>query len=379
MHSENHTLLTFFGATLESSNITRRCLLGGAAMSMSIPLGNRGPIRSLAHRLADEEMVLPDEGVLAPFDLATGWLNSEPLTPEGLRGRVVLVDFWTYTCVNWLRTLPYVRAWAAKYGEAGLTVVGVHTPEFGFEHNRDNVIAHAGAFGVTWPIALDNDYAVWSAFDNHFWPAVYLADVDGRIRYHHFGEGEYAATEMAIQQLLREAGAAEIDEDLVTVDPQGLEVAADWPNVQSPETYTGYGQSTGFAQDDDAQYDEPAVYAAPAELSLNDWGLSGTWTVARHAAVADEPGGRVAFQFHARDLNLVMGPTAKGQSIPFRVFLDGQPAGAASGTDAHPDGGGTVDAQRTYQLIRQTEPIADRRFEIEFADAGVEVYCFTFG
>jgi thiol-disulfide isomerase/thioredoxin len=339
----------------------------------------RGLIRSLAHRLAGEPLALPVEGRLASFAGATGWLNAEPLTPEGLRGRVVLVDFWTYTCVNWLRTLPYVRAWAAKYANAGLTVVGVHTPEFGFEHNVDNVIAEARTFGVGYPVALDNDYAVWGAFDNHYWPAVYLADVDGQIRYHHFGEGEYAATEMAIQQLLLDAGADNIDQDLVMVDPHGLEVAADWRTLQSPETYTGYGQSSGFAQDDVARFDEPAAYAAPARLPLNSWGLSGTWTVAQHAAVANEPGGRVAFQFHARDLNLVMGPASRGASIPFRVFLDGRPADGAYGVDVNPDGRGIVGDQRTYQLIRQPGPIAPRRFEIEFGDAGVEVYCFTFG
>ena len=207
-----------------------------------------GLIRSIAHRLAGEPLALPIEGRLASFDGATGWLNTEPLTPEGLRGRVVLVDFWTYTCVNWLRTLPYVRAWAAKYADAGLTVVGVHTPEFGFERTVDNVIAAARDFRVDYPIALDSDYGVWSAFANHYWPAVYIADVEGRIRYHHFGEGEYAAKEMVIQQLLLDAGATGIDQDLVVVDPVGLEVAAEWRTVQSPETYVGYGQSTGFAQ-----------------------------------------------------------------------------------------------------------------------------------
>src|SRR5919202_2164245 len=209
----------------------------------------RGLIRSIAHRLAGERPGLPIEGHVASFAGATGWLNSEPRTPEGLRRRVVLVDFWTYTCVNWLRTLPYVRAWAAKYADAGLTVVGVHTPEFGFERTVDNVVAAARNFDVGYPIALDNNYAVWGAFANHFWPAVYLADVDGRIRFHHFGEGEYAATEMVIQQLLLDAGADDIDQDLVMVDPHGLEVAADWRNLQSPETYVGYRQSTGFAQD----------------------------------------------------------------------------------------------------------------------------------
>src|SRR5918992_963295 len=212
-------------------------------------------LRSIVHRRANDTATLPVEGRLASFDGATGWLNSAPLTPAGPRGRVVLGGIWTYTCVNWLRTLPYVRAWAAKYADAGLTVVGVHTPEFGFERDVDNVVAAARGFDVGYPIALDNDYAVWGAFANHFWPAVYLADVDGRIRFHHFGEGEYAATEMAIQQLLLDAGAGGIDQDLVMVDPQGLEAAADWRSLRSPETYLGHRQSAGFAQEDVARFD----------------------------------------------------------------------------------------------------------------------------
>jgi thiol-disulfide isomerase/thioredoxin len=338
-----------------------------------------GPIRSIAHRLAGDPAALPIEGHLPPFHGATGWLNSEPLTPEGLRGRIVLVDFWTYTCVNWLRTLPYVRAWAAKYGPLGLTVIGVHTPEFGFEHDVENVAAEAGRFGVDYPIALDSDYGMWRAFSNHYWPAVYLADAEGRIRYHHFGEGEYAMTEMAVQQLLLEAGAQSVDQGLVAVEPLGLEVAADWRTLRSPETYTGYGQATGFASEDAAAFNERHVYAAFPRLSLNEWDLSGDWTVTQHAAVLNEPDGRIAFQFHARDLNLVMGPASKGAPIPFRVFLDGQIAEGAQGTDVEPDGGGVVRDQRTYQLIRQPGLIDDRRFEIEFLEAGAEAYCFTFG
>src|SRR5215217_2082790 len=320
-------------ATLAAGGLA---LAGESTMSDRILEGTpsrlRNLVRSIVHHLPGDAGELPVEGDLPSFAGATGWLNSESLTPEALRGRVVLVDFWTYTCINWIRTLPYVRAWAAKYADAGLTVVGVHTPEFGFEHDVDNVTAQARTLDVGYPIALDNDYGVWGAFENHYWPAVYVADVDGQIRFHHFGEGEYAATEMAIQQLLIEAGAEGIDQNLVMVAPYGLEVAADWRTLQSPETYTGYGQSTGFAQDDVARFDEPAVYAAPAQLPLNSWGLAGTWTVARHAAVANEPGARVAFQFHARDLNLVMGPAIKGASIPFRVFLDGQSADGAYGT-----------------------------------------------
>jgi thiol-disulfide isomerase/thioredoxin len=338
-----------------------------------------GLIRSIAHHLAGDQRALPVEGRLASFEGATGWLNSDPLTPEDLRGRVVLVDFWTYTCVNWLRTLPYLRAWAAKYQDDGLTVVGVHTPEFGFEGNIDNVVAQSRNLGVEYPVALDSDYAVWSAFANHFWPALYMADDEGRIRFHHFGEGEYPMTEMVIQQLLLDAGADDIDQDLVMVDPRGLEVAADWQTLQSPETYVGYNQSTGFAQEEIASFDERHVYTLPERLRLNSWGLSGTWTVAGHAAALHEPGGRIAFQFHARDVNLVMAPSSRGASIPFRVFVDGQLATDAHGTDVDSDGSGIVSSQGTYQLIRQPAAIADRRFEVEFLDAGVETYCFTFG
>lgn len=343
------------------------------------PARRPGLIRSIVHRLAGERAALPIEGRLALFAGATRWLNSEPLTPEGLRGRVVLVDFWTYTCVNWLRTLPYVRAWAAKYADAGLTVVGVHTPEFGFEHEVDNVIAQVRNFGVEYPVAVDNDYAVWRAFSNRFWPALYIADAEGRLRYHHFGEGEYAMAEMVIQQLLLEAGAAGVDQDLVLVEPRGLEVPADWRTLQSPETYLGYAQSTGFASESRARFDRAHPYTSAPQLPVNYWDLSGTWTVTQHAALLNEPAGRVAFEFHARDINLVMGPASEDKPIPFRVFLDGQTADDAAGTDIATDGHGTVTDQRCYQLIRQRGPIAEHRFEIEFRDAGVEAYCFTFG
>ena len=253
-------------------------------------------IRSIADRRAGEVLELPVEGHLASFDGATTWLNSDPLTPETLRGRVVLVDFWTYTCVNWLRTLPYVRAWAAKYRDDGLTVIGAHTPEFDFEGNLENVTAQARALGVEYPVAVDTEYAIWSAFANHFWPALYLADRDGRIRFHHFGEGEYPMTEMVIQQLLfgdTDGG----EDDLVMVEPRGLEVAADWQTLASPETYVGYRQSSGFAEEASASLDAADVYTVPDRLRLNEWALAGTWTVAGHAAISNEPGGGMAFQF----------------------------------------------------------------------------------
>ena len=232
-------------------------------------------MRSFVHRLAGDTTELPVEGHLPSFDGATSWLNSEPLTPQGLRGRVVLVDFWTYTCINWLRTLPYRRAWAAKYAEAGLTVIGVHTPEFGFERDIDNVVARSRSFGVEYPIAIDSDYGVWTAFANHFWPALYIADAEGRIRYHHFGEGEYAMAEMVVQQLLIEAGADGVDQDLVSVDPQGFEVAADWHSLRTPETYLAHGRSAGFASPERGRFDEPHAYPEPPRLGLNQWAPQG--------------------------------------------------------------------------------------------------------
>ena len=347
-------------------------------MPNSDPTRIPGLLRSLAHRLADDTPALPDEGRLPGFDGATGWLNSEPLTAAGLRGRVVAVDFWTYTCINWLRTLPYRRAWQAKYREHGLTLIGVHTPEFGFERNVDNITARAADFGVDFPIAIDSDYGVWQAFANHFWPALYVADGEGRIRYHHFGEGEYAMSEMVIQQLLVDGGATSIDQDLVSVEPAGFEVAADWETLRTPETYLSFGRSSGFASPDDPRL-EPYDYPEPARLGLNQWAPVGSWTIAQHAAVLNDAGGRIAFRFHARDVNLVMGPATPGTSVRYRVLLDGQPPGAAHGFDVDESGNDTLADQRLYQLIRQSGSIAERLVEIEFLDAGAEAYCFTFG
>jgi hypothetical protein len=316
---------------------------------------------------------------LPGFDAATGWLNSNPLTPERLRGRVVAVQFWTYTCVNWLRTLPYVRAWSEKYGDYGLALVGVHTPEFGFERDVDNIALAARDMRVTYPSAIDSDYGVWRAFANHFWPALYIADTKGRLRYRHFGEGEYSMSEMVIQQLLLDDGREGFDSGPVQVDPQGTEVAADWSNVRSPESYLGYGQSAGFASPDREWVDQAHDYPKPTRLALNQWAPIGNWTYALHASVLNEPGGRIAFNFHARDVNLVMGPVTRGESIPFRVLLDGAPATGAAGTDVDAGGNGVLDQQRLYQLIRQPGQIRERLFEIEFDAGGAEVYCFTFG
>jgi thiol-disulfide isomerase/thioredoxin len=336
-------------------------------------------LRSIAHRLIGDADVLPVEGPVPPFTGATGWLNGEPLTPEGLRGRVVLVDFWTYTCINWIRTFPYVRAWADKYHDHGLTVIGAHTPEFGFERNIDNVTARSHDFGIEYPVAVDSDYGVWNAFANHYWPAVYVTDAKGRIRYHHFGEGEYAMTEMVVQQLLTDAGADDFDPDLVTVAPKGFEIPADWQTLRTPETYLGLGRTTGFASPDEPRINRLHGYPEPHRLELDQWAPTGTWRLATHAAVNGSGGDRIALRFQARDVHLVMGPETRDASIPFRVFLDGDVPGGAHGGDVDESGDGTLADQRLYQLIRQPGPVEERLFEIEFADAGAEAYCFTFG
>ena len=318
-----------------------------------------------------------NEDQLPSFDGATGWLNSEPLTAAGLAGKVVLVDFWTYTCINWLRTLGYVRAWHEKYRDQGLVVVGVHTPEFPFERDVDNVRWAAADMRVDYPIALDSDYHVWRAFDNHYWPAVYIGDAEGRIQHHHFGEGGYEECERVIQQLLREAGGEGIAEALVSVADEGFEAQADWARLQSPETYLGYEQAQNFAGD--PRFDEAHTYVAPDRLQLNQWALSGDWTIERGASVLNEADGRIAFRFHARDVNLVMGPPSPGVVVPFRVLVDGEPPRGAHGLDVDEDGHGTVVQQRLYQLIREPRSISDRTFEITFLEPGAEAYVFTFG
>ncbi len=322
---------------------------------------------------------LPVEGDLPAFDGATGWLNSPPLTPAGLRGKVVLVDFWTYTCINWLRTLPYVRAWAEKYSGQGLVVIGVHTPEFPFEHDAGNVRSALVADRIDYPVATDNDYAVWRAFDNHYWPALYFADAQGHIRHHYFGEGAYGQSEMIIQQLLAEAGSAAAGGDLVSVDAGGVAAAADWGTLRTPETYLSYERSENFASPGGEVPGQAHSYTAPARLLLNQWALSGDWTMAGQAATLDAGGGRIICRFHARDLNLVMGPPEPAAAVPFRVLLDGQPPGTAHGIDVDDQGNGTARQQRLYQLIRQHGPITDHTFEIIFPGPGVQAYVFTFG
>ncbi len=319
------------------------------------------------------------EGEFPSLGGATEWLNSPSLTAAGVRGKVVLVDFWTYSCINWRRTLPYVRAWAEKYKNQGLVVIGVHSPEFEFEKNVDNVRWAAKDMRIDYPIAIDSDHAIWRAFRNDYWPALYFMDAQGHIRHHQFGEGDYELSERIIQQLLAEARATGIGSELVSVDAHGLEAAADVGSLRSPETYVGYERAENLVSRDGTIYDKPHVYVGPARLSLNHWTLSGDWTIGKQAAVLNKADGRIAYRFHARDVNLIMGPSAGGASVRFRVLVDGQPPGAAHGVDVDDQGNGKVTESRMYQLIRQPKPIADRLFEIEFLDPGVAAFDFTFG
>jgi thiol-disulfide isomerase/thioredoxin len=358
----------------EANHRLRRSLVVAAVCVAVAGLGMIGPEGQHMGAAAQ----LPVEGNLPSLAGATGWLNSPPLTPSGLRGHVVLIDIWTYTCINWLRTLPYIRAWAEKYKDQGVIVIGVHTPEFPFEKDVDNIRRAAAAMRVTYPIAIDSDYGVWRALNNQYWPALYIVDTQGRIRYHHFGEGEYEMSERAIQQLLLESGAGR-SQGLASVDAKGIEVAADWDNLMSGENYVGYEKTENFASPGGAAPDKSHVYTVPATLRLNHWGLSGDWTVGNGAAALNKPNGRIVYRFHARDLHLVMGPPAKGTSVRFRVLIDGHAPGPAHGSDVNADGNGTLNEQRTYQLIRQPAPITDRTFEIEFLDAGAQAFAFTFG
>ena len=307
---------------------------------------------------------------------AAAWLNSPRLTSADLRGKVVVVDFCTYTCINWLRTLPYVRAWAEKYRQ-GLVMIGVHTPEFPFEHDVDNVRRAVRQLKIEYPVVIDNDYGIWRAFNNQYWPALYFIDARGRIREHQFGEGEYERSEKTIQRLLVDAGVNDRRDGLVSVEAGGVEAPADWGNLRSPESYLGYERAQSFASR--ADVDRRRVYTAPSRLALNEWALTGEWTIGRQATLLSSPSGRLSCRFHARDVHLVMGPQRREMPVRFRVSLDGQPPRTSHGSDVDESGSGTVVEQRLYQLIRQPRPIVDRTVEIEFLDAGVETFAFTFG
>jgi thiol-disulfide isomerase/thioredoxin len=306
------------------------------------------------------------------FAGATGWLNSEPLGLAELRGRVVLVNFWTLTCINWLRQEPYVRAWSQAYRDDGLTVIGAHTPEFSLEHEIDRVRQATEDRGIDYPVALDSDYAIWNAFDNHYWPALYFVDREGVIRDEHFGEGRYEQSERVIQRLLG------VEREPVNVEGLGVEAEADWDHLRTPETYLGYARSEHFASPDGAAFDERHAYELPERLSFNQWALAGEWTVGRENVVLEQAGGSIAYRFHARDAHLVLSPGAR-EPIPFRVLLDGEAPGLSHGVDLDEDGNGLLRDGRLYQLVREHDAVRERTLEITFLEPGVEAYVFTFG
>ena len=319
------------------------------------------------------------DGRLPAFAGATGWLNTEPLTPDALDGKVVAVDFWTFTCINWLRTLPCIRAWAKTYAAHGLVVIGVHTPEFSIEHDTDHVRRAAAAMSIDYPIAIDNDYAIWDAFSNRYWPALYIADAAGRIQHHQFGEGGEDESEHTIRRLLADAGDRGLPPAPPRVVAHSIELAADWQSLRSRETYLGLARSEGFASPERPAFGEPRVYTVPSRLRVDEWALGGSWTVTSEDAACDEPNGRIVCRFHARDLHLILAPAAQRASTRFRVLLDGRAPGDAHGADVDDEGHGVVDTPRLYQVIRQSGHITERQFEIEFLEPGASALCFTFG
>ncbi len=363
---------------LDTGLLTRLSYASTAAIEQTLVDGSgaRPPVEQAAKTAADGS--LPVEGQLPPLSGAVSWLNSEPLTADGLRGKVVLVDFWTYSCINCLRSIPYVKAWADKYKDKGLVVIGVHAPEFAFEQNIDNVRQATQDLGVTYPVAIDNNYAIWRAFKNEYWPAHYFVDAQGRVRHHHFGEGEYDQSEKIIQQLLVEAGQSGVSKDIVAVKASGVETAAGG-DAKSPETYLGYGRGENFGSAEEVAEDRRQAYSIGEPLGLNEWGLVGDWTIGKDHAALEAPNGRLAYRFHARDLHLVLGPSDDGRPVRFRITIDGKAPGPDAGIDVDPQGKGIVQAQRLYQLVRQTQAISDHIFEIEFLDAGAQAYAFTFG
>ncbi|MGB6474208.1 MAG: thioredoxin family protein [Candidatus Sulfotelmatobacter sp.] len=337
------------------------------------------PVSVLAASADETQPKLDDEGPFPDLSGAVAWLNSPPLSSKALKGKVVLIDFWTYSCINCLRALPYVEGWAAKYKDAGLVVIGVHTPEFAFEKERSNVEKAVRDLKVTYPVAIDSDYAIWKAFNNEYWPAHYFIDGKGRIRYHHFGEGEYAESERVIQELLKENGAQLSSSGTISVAGAGAEAAPDNADVRSPETYVGYHRAEHFASTEAIAKDSKRAYTPQPRLSLNQWALSGSWKVGEESAVLQTAPGKIIFRFHARDLHLVLGTTKDGKPVRFTVKLDGTPPGDDHGVDVDNNGSGTVQGHRLYQLIRQKGPVEDRTFEIEFLDPGVQAFAFTFG
>jgi thiol-disulfide isomerase/thioredoxin len=346
--------------------------LGAAVFLGAVSIGVTASVQ-------ESRPALADEGALPDLGGAIGWLNSAPLNGKSLRGKVVLVDFWTYTCINSLRPLPYVKSWAVKYKDAGLVVIGVHTPEFSFEHERPNVEHAVHDLKVTYPVAIDSNYRIWQAFNNEYWPAQYLIDGKGRIRYHHFGEEDYGQIERVIQELLKENGATGLDGSTVSVSADGVEAAPSMNDEQSPETYVGYRQAERFASPERVAKNSSKTYSPPVSPSLNQWGFSGSWNIGAESAVLQGPSGKIVFRFHSRDLHLVLGPTNDGKPVRFKVTLNGTAPGYNCGSDSSPDGAGEVREPRLYQLIRQKGQVQDGTFAIEFLDPGVHAVVFTFG
>jgi cytochrome c biogenesis protein CcdA/thiol-disulfide isomerase/thioredoxin len=362
------------GGAMMSANPSMTMSANAPTMAM-----NGNPAAMMKAAEAPASKALPVEGSLPSLSGAVEWLNSPPLTPEQLKGKVVLVDFWTYSCINCLRSIPYVRAWAEKYKDQGLVVIGVHAPEFAFEKNIGNVKQAVAKLKIDYPVAVDNDYAIWRAFNNEYWPADYFIDAKGQIRHHFFGEGDYAESEKVIQQLLAEAGRGNLPVDMVSVSATGAEAASDAADVKSPETYIGFARSENFASPGGAVGDTPHVYATRDLKQLNDWGLSGDWTIGGQSATLNKTDGAISFRFHARDLHLVLGPSANGKPVRFRVTIDGEKPGESHGADINADGEGVVTDHRLYQLVRQSGPVMDRTFTIQFVDPDVQAYAFTFG
>ena len=369
------------GLGLDTGLLTRVSLASTGGLEQGLidrsrPVAAGGAMRTA---VVDGSGPLPVLGQAPSLDGAVTWLNSPPLTTAGLRGKVVLVDFWTYSCINCLRSIPFVRAWADRYRDKGLVVIGVHAPEFAFERDVDNVRGAVARLKIDYPVAIDDNYAIWRAFRNQYWPAHYLIDAQGRIRETYFGEGDYGGTERSIQRLLVEAGVRDVPTGLVSVDGHGAEAAADMADVETPETYIGYARAAGFASPGGLVANAVHRYDAPPQDRPNQWALAGDWTVGNQDAALDQAGGTISYRFHARDLHLVLGPQADGRPVRFRVLIDGRPPGGDHGVDIDADGNGVVTAQRLYQLVRQRGPVTDRDFSIAFLDPGVHAFAFTFG
>jgi len=347
--------------------------------STSIPAPQAAPLPN-----ASDSVVLSHEGTLPELTGGTAWLNSKPLTKAQLKGKVVLIDFWTYSCVNCLRSLPYIKAWDAKYRRDGLVVIGVHAPEFEFEKVKSNVQASLKKLGITYPVVMDNDMAIWNAFHNQYWPAHYFIDVNGNIRHHHFGEGNYAESEQVIRQLLRDVRASDLpaasaNDTSAHVQGVGALAAPDFAHLKSPETYLGYGRAERFTVNEPRREDATATYSTPTSLSLNAWGLSGTWNIQKEYAELAKAGGSITFHFEARDANLVLGPPSPNTPVRFHLSIDGKAPGADAGADVDAEGNGVVDGDRMYQLVRQRGKVHDRTIRITFEAPGARAYAFTFG